>query len=109
MRVLDGPHEQGFCREQAFDGDVLVHVLPMEANSTTDEPPPPALLGRSLLKAWEPCQRHRYLPAIGHKTTRSASSVQVASTASGSTLTLKVLMPFLLEKRPVLFHDTLNL
>src|SRR6185436_1852490 len=42
------------------------------------------------------------------KTTRRLSSVQITSTANGSTSTAKVLIPFLQQSVPVLFDNLLD-
>ena len=42
--------------EKSANGNVLVHVVPVNPYAPADEPPVGALLGRGAKKSWEPCQ-----------------------------------------------------
>jgi hypothetical protein len=50
--------------KQAFNGNILVDIGPMNSNAATKEPIVRAARGRCCVQAWEPGQRDGHLPAV---------------------------------------------
>lgn len=50
--------------KQAFNGNILVDIRPMNSNAATKEPIVRAARGRCSVQAREPRQRDSYFPAV---------------------------------------------
>ena len=54
-------------RQKAANGNILVDVWPVDADTTTDEAPVRTLLGRGAKEAWKPLQRGRNAPSVNER------------------------------------------
>ena len=52
------------CGKETFDGDVFIHVFPVDAYAAADESPATALFRGCLAQARKPLQRNRYLTRV---------------------------------------------
>jgi len=55
--------------EQAFNGNILIRIGPMDADAAPNEPIVRTTRGGRCVQAWEPGKRHRHLPAVSQSDT----------------------------------------